>query len=836
MASSSSKRPVEYPLIEKLVFGNRPILLVVFALITIGFAIAASQLRIDAGFRKQLPLEHEYMKTFVDYEAEFGGANRVFVALVDQSGDMFNKNFFTALEAATEKVKAIPEVDNARVRSVFTPNTRFVEIVEGGFAGGNVIPSNFSTTAPGFEPTAEDFELIRTNIVKAGIVGRLVAKDFSGAMVQAELIPETAAPGGKLDYQDIGDRLEAIRTDLEKDGITVHIIGFSKVVDDIADGARSVVAFFGVAVFLTWVLLFVYSTSFKLATLTVFTALISVVWMLGALRLMGFGLDPMNMLTPFLIFAISVSHGEQMINRFRGQIFFGGLEEGTPEELEKRRGVSPEQAAPRALSLLMIPGMVALLSSCVGFGTILLIPVDMIYELAVTATIGVFLCIFTNMMMLPVLLSYTKLANIDRKRRYRLRQITAFDHIWARLARLGAPAIAAVVLIIGGTTYYFAHKHAQKMMIGDAQDGVAELHPDARYNQDARLITERFSLSTDIINIIAEVGPFACSESFQAMETIDRFAWHMQNVPGVQQVVTLSHVARVVTSGYNEGSLKWRAVPRNTDVMRQSLQGVETDSGLIEAPECRAMPIIVFTQDHKAETITRVVDAVKKFRDDNGIYDINFRVQRDQAEQAAMEQGGEYRTDEVNLRLATGSVGVAAAINETVSERERPILYMLYGAVFIMCVISFRSLLAALCVVLPLFLVTALGEALMVELGIGLKINTLTVVALGVGMGVDYAIYIFSRMRELLGQGKGLMQSYFEALKTTGIAIFYTALTLAIGVGTWIWSALKFQADMGLMLTFMFVVNMIAAMVFLPALCRWLLRPTEKDRWTPPAT
>jgi hypothetical protein len=136
--------------------------------------------------------------------------------------------------------------------------------------------------------------------------------------------------------------------------------------------------------------------------------------------------------------------------------------------------------------------------------------------------------------------------------------------------------------------------------------------------------------------------------------------------------------------------------------------------------------------------------------------------------------------------------------------------------------------LAAACVVLPLVLVTSLGEAVMVELEIGLKINTLTVVALGVGMGVDYAIYIFSRMRELMLQGKGLVQSYFEALKTTGIAIFYTALTLAVGVGTWIWSALKFQADMGLMLTFMFVVNMVAAIVFLPALCRWLLRPTEK--------
>lgn len=817
-----------FPLLERLIFGNRKVVLMVMALITVGFALAASQLRIDAGFRKQLPLQHEYMQTFVQYEAEFGGANRVFVALIDSSGDMFNKEFFTALEAATDEVKLISEVDPARVRSIFTPNTRFVEIVEGGFAGGNVIPADFSTTVENFEPTDEDFAKIRANIVKANVVGRLVSKDFSGAMVQAELIPEIAAEGGKLDYQAIGDRLELIRDKFETDTIKVHIIGFAKVVDDIADGARSVVSFFALTVVFTWFLLYVYSTSFKLATLTVIAALVAVVWMLGALRLMGFGIDPMNMLTPFLIFAIAVSHGEQMINRFRGEIFFGGLEEGTPEELATRKGVPPEEAAPRAFSRILVPGMVALLSSCVGFGTILLIPVDMIFELAVTATIGVFLVIFTNMVMLPVLLSYTQLRNIEKKRAYRLRQITAFDHIWAFLAKLSRPSVALVVIAIGVVGWYFAHQHASNMMVGDAQDGVAELHSDARYNQDTRAITESFSLSTDIINVIAEVGPFACTENYQAVALMDRFAWEMENVQGVQQVISIAMVARIVTAGYNEGSPKWGTLPRNVSVMRQSLSSVETDSGLIDTPECMAMPIMIFTEDHRAETITRVVDAVKAFRVANDAYNVDFRIERNAAMEAAMEEGEEYRTDEVNLRLATGSVGVAAAINETVKERERPILYMLYAAVFIMCVITFRNPLAALCIVLPLFLVTSLGEALMVEMNIGLKVNTLTVVALGVGMGVDYAIYIYSRMRELMQQGKGLVQSYFEALKTTGIAIFYTALTLAAGVATWIWSALKFQADMGLMLTFMFVVNMIAAIVFLPALCRWLLRPTEK--------
>ncbi len=834
MAGFGSGDHPGYPRLEKLIFSNRGAILAIFALITLGFLFAASQLRIDAGFRKQLPLQHEYMQTFVDYEVEFGGANRVFVALMDKSGNMFNKEFFAALEGATEAVKAIPEVDNARVRSVFTPNTRFVEVVEGGFAGGNVIPSDFSTTTADYNPTQEDFNKIRTNIVKANIVGRLVAKDFSGAMVQAELIPETAAPGGKLDYQAIGDRLEAIRTEFEKDGITVHIIGFTKVVDDIADGARSVIYFFLITVVFTWLLLFLYSTSFKLATLTVVAAFIAVIWMLGALRLMGFGIDPMNMLTPFLIFAIAVSHGEQMINRFRGEIFFGGLEEGTPEELEKRRGVDAREAAQRSFRRLLIPGSVALIAGCIGFGTILLIPVKMIFELAVTATIGVFLTMFTNLILLPILLSYTNLNNLEKKRAYRLRQITGFDKIWSFLTRSSRHGPAAVIIVLGLVAWWFAHQHAERMMVGDAQDGVAELRPEARLNQDARLITQRFSLSTDIVNVIAEIGPFACTENFVAMETVDRFAWHMQNIPGVQQVVSLANVARIVNAGYNEGSIRWRNLPRNAEVMRQSLASVETDSGLIDSPECRAVPIIIFTEDHRAETITRVVDAVKKFRADNMNFDVNFRVDRAKAEADATARGEEYRTDQVNLRLATGSVGVAAAINETVSRLEKPMLYLLYAAVFLMCVLSFKNPLAALCIVLPLVLVTALGEALMVELGIGLKVNTLTVVALGVGIGVDYAIYIFARMRELMQQGKGLSQAYFEALKTTGIAIFYTALTLAVGVATWIFSELKFQADMGLMLTFMFVVNMIAAIVFLPALCRWLLRPNERDGWMPP--
>jgi uncharacterized protein len=819
--------------LEQLIFGSRRLVLLIFAVITVAMLFFAAQLRVDAGFKKQIPLDHEYMKTFLDYEADFGGANRVLIAVVAKDGDMFDTSFFRTLEGMTRDVMAIEATDDARARSLFTPNVRFVEVVEDGFAGGNVIPDDFTPNIDGFEATPEHFDTIRANIVKANIVGRLVAKDWSGAMIWADLIPEDS--GTKLDYQAVADQFEAIRQKYENDEVSVHIIGFAKMVGDISDGARSVIKFFLLTIAFTWVLLFLYSTSGKLASLTVLAAIISVIWMLGALRLMGFGIDPMNMLTPFLIFAIAVSHGEQMINRFRGEIFFGGLEDGTAEELRTREGVDSLTAARLAFRMLLVPGIVALIAGCIGFATILMIPIRIIFELAITATVGVAITIFTDLILLPVLLSYTELRNMERKREYRLRQLTRFDRIWALMSKFSKPVPAAIIILIGLTGWYFAERQGDKVMIGDAQEGVAELRPEARYNQDARAITQKFALGVDMINVIAEGRPDACTLSYPTMALVDRFAWHLANVEGVQQVITLPMVAKIVNAGWNDGSIKWRSLPRDSDSLRLTTQGIETDSGLLNS-DCSAMPVTAFLADHRAETIDRVVAAVKEFREQNGAFQKNVNLRKKLAADAAKaaEAGEEFQSDEVNLRLATGNVGVMAAINDTVRKVEHNILLMLYGAVFVMCLISFRNPLAALCIVLPLMLVTELGHSLMVELGIGMKINTLTVVALGVGIGVDYAIYIYARMREAMLSGKTLSESYFIALKTTGIAIFYTALTLAVGVAMWIFSELKFQADMGLMLTFMFVVNMFAALIFLPALCRWLLRPGEKDTWIPP--
>ena len=814
--------------IATFLINNHYGIVALFLVITIGMMAAMSQLRIETGFKKQLPLKHEYMQTFLQYEKDFGGANRVLVALVAREGNMFTPEFFGAFEEITDQVFFIPGVDRASVRSIFTPNVRFVEIVEDGFAGGNVIPADYA-------PSEEMFEQVRSNIVKSGEVGRLVSADFSGAMVWANLLEENPQTGEKLDYREVAAELEAIRTKYEGDEFTVHIIGFAKIVGDISDGAQSVVWFFLIALLITSVLLYLYSGSVWLTVLPLTCSLVAVIWQMGILSLLGYSLDPMNILTPFLIFAIGVSHGVQKISAWIVEKEFGGR---TPDDWVKS-GVNSVEDIPRrspmhgsreTIKKLLAPGVIALVSDTIGFLTILFISIRIIQELAITASIGVAVIILTNLLLLPVLLSWVQLKNPTKYRERLLKKAAQDSPLWDFLASFTEPKRAAWAIGIAIALFVVGAWQAQGMKIGDSEVGVPELRPQARYNLDAVLISQRFSLGVDVLTIVAETIPDACTENYNVVEAMDRFAWSLENVEGVQKVITLPKVVKVVNAGWNEGNIKWRILPRDNYVLRQALSNIETDTGLLNS-DCSAMPIMVFTTDHRAETIARIVQRVKELREELDIEDVSFELEHEVLEELAEE--GEVTTEKLKFRLATGNVGVMAATNEDIAAAEKPMLALVFGSIIILCLVTYRTVLGTLCIVLPLVVVSTLAEALMAVWGIGLKVNTLPVVALGVGIGVDYGIYIYNKLDIYLKEGYDLREAYYRTLRLTGRAVIFTGFTLAAGVGTWTFSALQFQADMGILLSFIFLANMVAAIVILPALVRWLMmrnRETVVDK------
>jgi predicted RND superfamily exporter protein len=764
-------------MLEHLIFGHRKLIVLLFALITVAMAVVAVRgLRIDASFTKQLPLKHEYMQTFLEHQAEFGGANRVLIALVASDGNMFTPGFFDALKKATDEVLVMDGIDRTRVQSLFTPNVRYLEVTEEGIDAGNVVDSEFV-------PTPEGLAEVRENILKAGIRGRLVANDFSGALISA-IVLERDASGRPIDpiqvAQDleskVRDRIQGNEVFVQAAGssLDVHMIGFAKVVGDIAEGATSVAIFAVVTILLTLLAVWYYIQSFKVALVPIICSIIAVIWQLGTLVLLGFGIDPLGLLVPFLIFAIGVSHGVQKISAVKEAVV---------------AGLGSEDAARQTFRQLLLPAVIALLADLVGFVTILLIPVQVVQEMAITASIGVAIVILTDLVLLPVLVSWVKWDDRYRSRvEARQQELAKF---WQRLARITVRRNALAITAFAVLLAVFGVWKGRETPIGDTQAGVPELRPDSRYNRDSDVITSKFSIGVDILTVIVETQEPACT-SHALMTSIDNFAWNMRNVDGVHEVMTLPAVAKIAIAGWNEGSLKWRNIPREPNQLTQSTRYIETSTGLLNA-DCNVVPVMLFLTDHKAETIERVVTAVKAWREANTPPGATFN-------------------------LATGNVGVMAATNEEVKAKEYPILGWVFVAVILMCLITFRSLMGTVLVFLPLALVSILVYAVMAMVGIGLKVNTLPMVALGAGIGVDYGIYLWSRMQEFLRAGDSVHDAYLKTMRVTGASIIFTGITLGLGVVTWVFSPLQFQADIGIMLTFMFFVNMLGAILLLPAL------------------
>ncbi|MDP4528569.1 MMPL family transporter [Alkalimonas delamerensis] len=753
---------------EYALFRHRLVVLAIFALATFFLLFKATQIQLDAGFSKNIPLKHEYMQTYMQHEQDFGGANNILVSMCDASGDIFNANFFETLRQAHDQLYYIPGVNRVQVRSLFSPSTRFVEVVEDGFAGGPVIPADFV-------PDRRGLARVRENVEKAGIVGRMVADDYSCAMINAQLLEIDPSTNERLDTIQFAATLEdKIRGQFESDQISVHIIGFAKMVGDVAEGAKGVLVFFAIAIAITSLMVFFFSRSLMLTVLPIACSLIAVVWQVGLLSVIGFGIDPMSILVPFLVFAIGVSHGVQMINS-TGKRVASGLDAKTAAQASFRK--------------LLVPGGVALLSDTVGFLTLLIIEIGVIRELAITASLGVAVIILTNLILLPVLMSYARFSKAYQQRAA-AGNPTA-DKIWYRLSAVATKPVAAVVLVVTALLFIAATIQSQHLKIGDLHAGAPALHEHSRYNQDTFLITERFAISVDFINVMVETVPNACTHH-DIMERIDQFQWQMLNVPGVQSAVSLASVAKTINAGFNEGNVKWRVLPRTTQSLVQASAQIETASGLLNR-DCSVMPVILFLEDHRAETLARVV-------------------------QAAKDYGHELGDEDTRFMLASGPAGVMAATNEAVSEAQRPMMLYVYGAVIILCLLSFRSARATASVVIPLFVVSTMAMALMTLLQIGLTVSTLPVIALGVGIGVDYGIYIVSSMSQMLKDRVPMREAYYEALKERGSAVLFTGITLAIGVSTWVFSALKFQVDMGILLTFMFLVNMLGAILVLPAL------------------
>jgi uncharacterized protein len=761
--------------LANLIFRWRKPILAALLLFTVAMGFFALKLRMEAGFEKQMPIGHEYIQTFQKYRDDLLGANRLNIVVRARKGTVWNKEALTRLYEVTQAVMFLPNVSRLGVQSLWTPNSFVNEITEDGFRADPLIPG---TVTPD-QLNAETIASIQRAANQGGFVGTLVGRDQSSAMITAEL-NEFDAEGVKLDYVAYNAILEQNIRKFDDANFEIQIIGFAKQMGDIADGAQGVLVFCLVALLLTALAVYWYCHSIRFTLLPVFCSLTSLVWQFGTLRLLGYGLDPLAVLVPFLVFAIGVSHGVQQINFIVREL---------------SHGATTDQAARASFTGLLVPGTLALVTAFVSFITLILIPIPMVRELAITASIGVGYKIVTNLVMLPIaasLCSFTKeyadKAVIKRERRAH----------WLRvLARVAEPRNAAIVLLATGAVFALSVWQSRDRVVGTLQPGAPELRADSRFNRDAVAIAGNYDTGLDWLTVLFEAPPESCGNVAIGVYQ-DEFVSQMRHVPGVLSVSSYSELLRAYNEGYNEGNPKMYVVP----IESGNYAALSVEIGRLRGymnKDCSMVAAHLFLTDHMAVTINRVIAAVKEFRAANKL------------------QG-------VAIRLASGNAGVLAAVDEEVEKSELPMMLYVYSAIAVLVFLVYRDFRAVIACCLPLTVGTFIGYWFMKELQIGLTVATLPVMVLAVGIGVDYAFYIYNRLQLHLAKGQPIVKALEHAILEVGMATIFTAITLAIGVATWAFSQLKFQADMGKLLAFMFMVNLVMAMIVLPALAVWLER------------
>ncbi len=764
---------------ERLLFNNRLVILLCCLFLTLFLGFQATKTTLNASYDSMLPIHHpfivNYFKHYDDLQSQ---ENAIRIAVSADRGTIIDPHYLSVLQHISDEVYLLPGVNRPYMTSLWTSNTRWVAVTPDGLSSGPVIFDQFSGSK-------SDLDVVRKNIEESGQIGQLVSPDFTSSMIYVPLLERNNLTGKPLDYGDLARRLNAIRDKYASQGVTLHVVGFAMIVGDMINGLDKILFFFGISILLATAVLYWYTRCIRSTALVVTASLVAVVWQLGLLPMFGFDLTPYSILVPFLIFAIGMSHGAQKMN-------------GVMQDIG--RGTHPLVSARYTFRRLFVAGFAALTCDAVSFAVLLTIKIDAIQELALIASMGVAILIFTNLIMLPMLLSYTGVSKAAAVRSLRHEAAAGDDRVshplWDFLdlftqRRFAAIAILGAV-VLGGAGWVVG----QRVQVGDLAPGAPELRQDSQYNRDNGYILKNYAIGNDSFIVLVDTPANDCYD-ISTLLTLDDLDWRLDQLPGVEKASSIASFGENATMLMTENSPKWFANVNSDATVQDYAQTVPASLANFS---CNFDPIYVSLLDHKATTLNAVVKTVQDF--------------------AALP---ENQSTDFKISLAGGNAGVAAATNIVVAQANESMLALVYASVIIFCFITFRSWRAVVCAVLPLVLTSILAQALMVMLHVGIKVATLPVIALGVGIGVDYALYVLSILLRQLRQGATLSEAYHRTLLFTGKVVVLTGFTLAAGVVTWAFAPIKFQADMGLLLAFMFLLNMLGALILLPSLCYFLL-------------
>ncbi|MCF4167002.1 efflux RND transporter permease subunit [Zavarzinia compransoris] len=726
-----------------------------------------TQLSLKVVLEAMLPVQHQNVQLIGRFGAQFGGANTTLIMVENTKGSIYSEAYLEAYKRIADQIYYYPTVNRPLVQALTLRKTKAVV----GSAGRIDINAIAWPNLPSTEAQWTAFEAA----VKAQYRGTLVSDDERAAMVVADFADDT-------DYAALVSFIEEIGAKEAGAGIVVRMVGRPVLLGTIDQNLNATIGLIAVSLVFSGLILWFYFRSWMGVLVPMLTAAIGTVWGTGAMALVGYNLDPLLIILPVFVFAIVLSHCVQFMSR----VF---------ERLQT--GMAMQEAVAGGLAQVFVPSLTAIVAAAGGFFVLLLIGIPTLQILGIIC--GAWLLAIAPALMLTAAV----LCLMPRPRKFRARTTWA-ETMWrfARFDRYPAVVLAVTVGLLGAG--YFG---AQKVVIGDAI-GSPILWPDARYNQDNAVINGRFAaVGTDTMYVYVDGPPKTMVEPavYRGLEELDRHVW--RRVPQARMGLSLVPMIKAVNKVLYEGDPSYAFIPNSPEevgfnIYLLSSRGEPGDFSAITNDQWEIGNMAIPLDDKTGATVDVATSTARDFI----------------ARMDPLPNGAK-------LLAAGGQVGIAEAINDEIKDTKDIILIAIVAFIMASVLIAFRSVTVAAVLCCALLTSTYLTDTFMWLMGIGLNINTLPLAALGVGLGVDYGIYILHRVKEALAEGHSYEEAVRESLRMAGNAVMITAITMIAPVMPWaFFSALKFQAEMGVLHAVVLFFNMMAALIFVPCVVL-LFRP-----------
>jgi hypothetical protein len=759
--------------IDDLLFGLPYLWLGVIFVITIFFAIQIPGVKMYSDFADLLPQEHPYIKLHNEIRDDFGGANNIILAVEVEDGDIFSNETLRMIHKLTEKVDMLPGVNHNMVSSLTHRTVRKVWLTETGDVN----------SAPHYDPIIEELseaelgQMRQEVISNPRVYGLLVSPDLKAALVKATFNE------GELDYQAIFAGTQTLRAEEAQPGIKIYASGAPMLVGWVFTYVEQILQIFLYTLVVMVTLLLFYFRRLYGIVLPLLGIVLATTWGLGTLSLLGYNLDPLTLVVPFLISARAMSHGIQLVERYYAEL----------------RSVSTAKLAARnTFNSLFRPGSLGVVSDAIGLLLIALGSVPINTKMAHYASLWAISIIFIVLIFIPLMLSVLpRPHDIEYKESKLDALMISFSGVVG--SRKGAITVLCtmVVLLICGA--YFS----SWVQIGESEPGSPLLYNDHDYNVSSKAINDRFPGSEELF-IVARTdkeGGIKRPEVLRALEDLEN---HMLLDPELGGVKALPGLIKQVNRIFHSNDPRWEQIPDSGAYVGGLLFAYNASSPIpgadkefIDSEQQRAN-MVFYYKDHKGGTIRRAIHMVKEWVATTG-----------------------SKVEGLTIQLAGGQIGVTAAINEAAYSTNMLVIPLVLLLIFVFVTLFYGSLHAGLLMMCSMAFATALTYAYMGIKGIGINVNTVPIIAVGIGIGIDYSIYVMDRIREEVGTGLDLPAAVRRTFSTTCKAVAFTAITLIGGVVMWVFiSDLRFQADSALLLCVMLVLNALSAIFMVPS---WVL-------------